>query len=574
LEVTTPDTPPSSLDAALRRLRTEKDVWVSLPIREKMQLLLGTRTNLRRVAQHWVDASAAAKTLDAGSPWVGEEWVTGPWALAAAINGYLDTLGALAERRTPAIGRIRTRPDGQVVVRVFPSDYLGWLLLNGLSAEVWMQPGVTEATLDEHVAALYRTPRRDGRVTLVLSAGNVNAIAPLDALSILYGRGEVVILKMNPVNDYLGPIIEETLAPFVERGYLQLVYGGVEVGTYLTAHEAVDSVHMTGSARTHDAIVFGPGPGGAERRRLNRPALSKPITSELGGVGPTIVVPGPWSDADIRFQAEHIATMKLHNSGCNCIACQVLVLPRAWDKSGRLLAAIRQVMRDLPPRVAYYPGCAERQKAVVAAHPGAEILGGGPTPRTLVLGLDPEAASEPCFREETFGPVLAQTSLPGATPAEFLASAVGFANERLHGTLGATLLIHPKTMRQLGPALEQAVAGLHYGSVGVNAWCAAAFGLAQAPWGAYPGHALNDIQSGAGFVHNTLLLDHVEKSVVRGSFYPFPRSWLHGDLALLPKPPWFVTNRTAQTTAKRVAEFAADPGWRHLPGIFASALFG
>jgi len=572
--VSTPDTPPSSLDAALRRLQAGKDLWASLPIREKIQLLLAVRANLQRVAPHWVDLSAAAKQLDPTSPWVGEEWVLGPWALAGGINGYLDTLTALAEGRVPAPGRVRTRPDGQVIVQVFPSNHFDRLLLSGISVDVWMQPGVTEATLGDHVATLYRTPRPRGQVALVLSAGNVNAIAPLDVLSMLYGRGHVVILKLNPVNDYLGPVLEETFAPFIERGFLELVHGGAGVGGYLAAHDAVDAIHITGSARTHDAIVFGPGPDGAERKRLNQPVLAKPITSELGGVSPTIVVPGPWSDADIRFQAEHIATMKLHNSGCNCIACQVLVLPEAWEGTGRLLTAVRTLMRGLPPRVAWYRGCSERQQAVVAAHPDAEIFERGPTPRTLVTGLDPEAADETCFREEVFGPVLGQTSLPGVSPAGFLAGAVRFVNDRVQGTLGATLLVHPETARELGPALEQAVADLRYGSVGINAWCSAAFVVAQAPWGASPGHALNDIQSGAGFVHNTCMLERVDKSVVRGSFYPFPRSWLHGDPAILPRPPWFVTSRTARTTAERVAAFAFDPGWRHLPGIFASALIG
>ena len=61
---------------------------------------------------------------------------------------------------------------------------------------------------------------------------------------------------------------------------------------------------------------------------------------------------------------------------------------------------------------------------------------------------------------------------------------------------------------------------------------------------------------------------------MRGPFRPSPRSVTRGELALPPKPPWFVTNRTAQTTAKRLTRFEADPGWRHLPGIFASALRG
>ena len=178
------------------------------------------------------------------------------------------------------------------------------------------------------------------------------------------------------------------------------------------------------------------------------------------------------------------------------------------------------------------------------------------------------------FSDEFFGPVLAQTSLAGDTAAEFLANAVRFANERLDGTLGATILVHPKTMRELGPRLDVALADLRYGSIGVNAWNAAAFLLVQAPWGAHPGHPPEDIQSGNGVVHNTFLLEKPEKVVVRGAFYPFPRSWVHGDFAFLPKPPWFVTNRTAHTTARRVANFALDPGYRHLPGIFASALRG
>ena len=567
-------TSPSVLDAALDDLRGGKDRWAVLPVRDKVALLLALRSRMKGVAQEWVDLSARAKHLDPASPWVGEEWVTGPWALAAAINGYRRTLDLLARGRVPEFRRTRTRADGQLVVEVFPRDLLGWLLLNGCSSEVWMQPEVTRATLGDHIASFYRRPGPAGAVALVLGAGNVNAIAPLDGLHMLFALGRVVLLKMNPVNDYLGPLLEEVFAPLVEQGYFRVAYGGADVGAYLAAHELVDAVHITGSARSHDAIVFGAGPEGAERKRLGRPVLGKPITSELGGVGPCIVVPGPWSDADIRFQAEHIATMKLHNSGHNCVATQVLVLPRRWDRSERLLDALRQVMRSLPPRAAFYPGSAERCHDAIAAHPNAEGLGGGEVERTLVAGVDAAESAEVCFREEVFGPVLAQTSLEGDTAAEFLARAVAFANDRLSGTLGVTLLVHPRTQRQLGPALERAVADLRYGAVGVNLWNAAAFLLTESPWGAYPGHPPGDIQSGSGFVHNTLLLDGVQKTVVRGPFYPFPRGWVHGNFSLMPRPPWFVSNRTARTTMRRFAYSAMSPGYRHLPGIFASALFG
>jgi aldehyde dehydrogenase (NAD(P)+) len=129
-------------------------------------------------------------------------------------------------------------------------------------------------------------------------------------------------------------------------------------------------------------------------------------------------------------------------------------------------------------------------------------------------------------------------------------------------------------MAESGVALDRAIADLEYGAVGVNVWNAVAFLLAQATWGAYPGHTIEDIGSGIGVVRNSFLFDRPQKTVARGPFYPFPRSWLHGDPSLLPKPPWFVTNRTAHVTARRVATIAVDPRLRRIPGIFWSALRG
>ena len=563
----------TGLDRAISDLRAHADDWARLGVDRKVAMLLTARRNLGRCGERWVDASVAAKRIDPRSPWVGEEWVTGPWALAATISGLIDTLSALAMGRLPELKGVTARADGRLVVPVYPRSVFDWLLMNGITAEVWMEPGVSAAELAQNMASFYRQPDPRGRVALVLGAGNINSIPPLDTLYRLIARGQVVLLKMSPVNGYLAPILEEVLEPFVAGGYLRVVCGSGEAGDYLVRHDGVDEVHITGSAATHDAIVWGVGEQAAERRRRGRPLLGKPISSELGGVGPVVVVPGPWSAADLRYQAEHVATMKLHNGGCNCVAAQVLVLPREWPLRGAFLDEVRRLMRELPPRTAFYPGAADRQRAVAAAHPDAELFT-GEVPRTLVTGLDAEAASEHCFSKEAFGEVLAEVELPGSDVPAFLDNAVSFCNRRLEGTLGANLLVHPATMRTDGAALDCAIADLEYGAIGVNVWAAVAFLLAQTTWGAYPGHTLEDVGSGIGVVRNSFLFDRPQKTVTRGPFYPFPRSWMHGDPSLLPRPPWFVTNRTAHRTARRVAAFAADPGWRHVPGIFASALRG
>ena len=75
-------------------------------------------------------------------------------------------------------------------------------------------------------------------------------------------------------------------------------------------------------------------------------------------------------------------------------------------------------------------------------------------------------------------------------------------------------------------------------------------------------------------MHNSLLLHRPERTVVYGPFRPMPRSVMTGEFSLTPKPPWFVTNRTAATTGRRLTEFAARPRWTALIGIFTSALRG
>jgi aldehyde dehydrogenase (NAD(P)+) len=136
------------------------------------------------------------------------------------------------------------------------------------------------------------------------------------------------------------------------------------------------------------------------------------------------------------------------------------------------------------------------------------------------------------------------------------------------------VIAHPATLKELGWKFEDTLARLRYGTIAVNAWTGVGFLTARATWGAFPGHTLGDIQSGQGVVNNALLIAETERTVVHGPFRPAPRSLRHGELSLTPKPAWFVSNRTAATTGRRLTEFALRPRWRRLPAIFASALRG
>jgi aldehyde dehydrogenase (NAD(P)+) len=567
--------PPSLSDQALADLAAARRRWAELSIPDKAGYLRRLRPLVRDVAAEWVDAAVRAKAIPAGSPLAGEEWISGPYAVLSWMTAAIETLEAVARGGNPLEGcPIRQRPDGQTIVRVYPQSVKERLLLHGFSAEVWMQPGTTPASLPGEIATRVRGHRGQGKVALVLGAGNIASIPLLDALYKLYADGEVVVVKMNPVNAYLGPIFEKAFAPLVAGGFLRFVYGGGDVGGYLCTHPSIDTIHITGSERTHDLIVYGSGDEGAARKLRNEPVIDKPITSELGGVGPTIIVPGPWTTADFHYQAEQVATQKLHNSGFNCIASQVVVLPGEWEGATHMVDALREKLHTAPPRPAYYPGAEERQLAVVAHYPRAEQFAAGGATRTLITGVDPDDTKTHAFTEEFFAPVQATTALPGRDSAEFLHNAVHFANDTLHGTLGANLIIHPRTIAELGPAFEDAIAELRYGTVAVNGWTGVGYLTPRASWGAFPGHTYDDVQSGIGVVHNALFFDRPQKTVVRAPFRPFPRSVAHAELALSPRPPWFVTNRTADITGRRLTYYAADGKLRHLPGIFVSALRG
>jgi len=563
------------IDQDLATLTSRKDEWARLPLPEKLDLLRSIRPRTGATAERWVGAAVNAKGIPLGSPWEGEEWTSGPYALLYGLGALERTLERIArgEVPVPPPSALRTRPDGQLVARVFPADAYDRILLSGVRAEVWMEPGVTAENLRENVARFYRQPARSGTLALVLGAGNIASIPPLDLLHKLYAEGQVVLLKMNPVNEYLGPLFEEIFAPFVERGFVRFTYGGADVGAYLVDHPLVEEIHITGSERTYDAIRFGTGTEGAERKRRGEPLNTRRITAELGGVGPTIVLPGPWRSSDIAFQAEHVASQKLHNGGFNCIATQVLVLPDRWSQKDEFLEVLRQTFRSLPVRAPYYPGAADRQRRAVEGHPTAEVLDADTAvPRTFIPNLNPRDHGVPAFSEEFFGAILAETSLPGSTPSEFLEEAVRFANDTLRGTLGANIVVHPATAAALGPRLESAIAALRYGTVSVNTWAGVTYLLPQAAWGAYPGHSDSDIQSGRGFVHNALLFDRPQKTVVYAPFQPFPRAWLSGHLHLGPKPPWFVTHRRAHEVGRRLTRLAARPGIGQLPGLISAAL--
>ena len=382
-------------------------------------------------------------------------------------------------------------------------------------------------------------------------------------LTQLFEHDRVVVLKMNPVNEVLGPHLAEALEPLVARGFVRIVYGGAEVGQHIVEHPDVAAIHLTGSDKTHDAIVFGPGEEGARRKAEASPRVDKEVSAELGNVTPVIVVPGPWSDRDLAMQGRHIAAMLTNNAGFNCIAARMIVQHRAWNRRRALLDAVRDALRTSEPRHAYYPGARERWQRFVGAYGQSETFGprdDEQVPFTLIPEIDPDVDDDLALTTEAFAGVVGEVALEAPrSVADYIDEAVDFCNQRLWGTLAATILVHPASLRDplVAEAVDRAIDRLEYGAVVVNSWAAVAYGLPTATWGAYPGASAQDIQSGRGVVHNAYLLEDVEKTVCRAPWRP------------LATPVWYSDHRTLPQLAPLAARFLATGDLKVLPRMLA-----
>lgn len=560
-------------DVALDVLHGAKDAWTQTSITDRISLLDQVKENLMNVADAWAKTATRMKQIPEGSPLSGEEWTSGPYAVMSACNGLILTLRHIEGKAFLKHLPKRELTTGQLAVKVMPHSIWDHLLLSGVNAEVWMKKGVSAANLPEHTAIAYDIPpaARRGKVALVLGAGNIASIAPLDVFQKLFLENQVVILKMHPVNDYLIEFLEDALSPLIDVDALRIVKGDAAAGKYLTTHAIIEELHITGAGATHDAIVWGIGAEGEKNRKAHTPQNDKRFTSELGAVCPTIVVPGPWSAADLKFQAEHIATQKLHNSGFNCVACQVLILPKGWGKSTILLANLNAVVQK-STRGAYYPGTVDRLDAFKGKAKVHKFVVRGAAPSLIVNDVND---SDWFTNTEVFGPAMSTHEMDAPDAQTYLRSAVEYANDQLHGTLGANILIHPKTIKEIGKTqFENIIADLHYGTIAINAWTGLAFLVATCPWGAFPGHTPQEVQSGIGKVHNSFMLKDTERVVIQAPWAPFPRGLLSGQLTLLPRPPWFITNKRQDKMGRLLTQFQHSPSWSKLPRIFLNAILG
>ena len=120
------------------------------------------------------------------------------------------------------------------------------------------------------------------------------------------------------------------------------------------------------------------------------------------------------------------------------------------------------------------------------------------------------------LQNEAFCPVVIFVTVKDLNDTStFINKVSDIVNDKIFGTLSCTVILHPEMEKKYSKECQTLLANLKYGTICINAWSALAYAIDTSAWGAYPGEDPKDIESGIGFVRNTLMFDHVQKSVVR-----------------------------------------------------------
>jgi hypothetical protein len=543
-------------ETALIELNNQKEPWATISISKRLELLEHIKKDFLSVMNDWVSISLKNKGVSENDPASSDEWISGPFPVVRYVRILYDSLLDIKTKGRPEIpGPINTRKDETLTVKVFPQSFYEKLFF-GVAYEVWMRPGETAETLKSNQAKIYRKNNKTTKLALILGSGNFSAQSAMDILYKCFVENRVVIYKTNPVNSYLHPFLEKAFQVLIEKDVLRIVDGGAEVGAFLALHPLVEEIHHTGSRQTFELI----------KENLKNQGKKKRLTAELGNVGPYIIVPGPWNDRDVAYHAEQLVSTFVANAGFNCSTPRMLITDSNWEKRGQFLDEIRSILGKIPLRNAFYPGAEKRYADFLEEHPVSEKIGvskGNELPWTIITNVESEKEEDVCFSVEPFCSIISETSLNSKNIVDFLKRSTLFANEKLCGSLVATVIIHPKLLKDpaIAEAFEQSIADLRFGSIGINYWGGASYLAVVTPWGAFQTADGKETESGVGVVNNALFLENTQKTVLRAPF------------RLRPKPVWFCSKlKNATETFKKLTEFEASPSLWKAPSILWASI--
>ncbi len=344
---------------------------------------------------------------------------------------------------------------------------------------------------------------KESGIIAVLGAGNYSS--SFELIRALFIDNCVVVHKPHPMNAASDKVWEKILKPLVDHQALS--YCEPDAGQALVTDTRLKKIYFTGGSSTANAI---------------KDSTPVELVSECGGNNPCMIVPGnrPWTEKEIHHQALHIATFVKLNGGAACGRVQTLITCRQWPQRRAFLDAVQTAIRDETPGVtSYYPGSDTVWAEFRAHYPEARVIQPerGALPHSDVLFIEDVEQDSYATQREAFCQVVDEVVLDTAPNAEaFLPTAVEFANTKLHGTLGASILIDEDSKKTHRKVVDQAVTDLKYGAVAINTMAPYAWLNPFLTWGG--NEDSKQVVSGHGNFGNLLSFENIEKSIIETGF--------------------------------------------------------
>lgn len=579
------NTPLEDVERMVTEVGQRAQEWKDdVSMKEKIALLQQIRINTQIYGEDWVRLSVQARSSSEPKSGVGDAIFCSTANLGNYLTGLISTFQRSSKKDSKSW---RSLTPDKSAVQVYPHGVLEHLEgIGQLKGELVLSSSSnnnSDVTSDDDDDA------KEGGLSCILGAGNFNS--PVDVLTEMFVHHRVCVYKPNPVNALPFTCMEnQILKPLIDAGYLAICHGGADVGAALTQASHKKRIVITGSASTYNAVVWGSTP---DQQRLNKsnntPVLSEEVTedicAELGAVNAWIIVPGEqqWNNKMVDVYARHLACAKLTNHGHTCVSPQLYIVHPQWKYRQLFQQRLKHWLTVYPPSSpAFYPGTYDRQQLYQQLYPHqSQLLYHQKTnhddteeanqPLLFVSDLDMTKDDDTILQTEAFGPVLAEVPLPlnnnngkdVMDDMEFLSQALEFVQTRVHGSLSMTILINDVLMKRNRETINQILATIPYGCVGINIWPALIHSMPRLAWGTSAGafaegqHRLElQSSSGQGWMGNAVGYSGVEKSILQAKFHCLPRR-----LFLVHKP------QRQQLICQRLARYKLRPN------LFTQALF-
>jgi aldehyde dehydrogenase (NAD+) len=297
-------------------------------------------------------------------------------------------------------------------------------------------------------------------VVLIIAPWNYPVQLVLSPLLGALAAGNCAVLKPSELTPHVSAVLGRLVPEYLDRSAVRVVEGGVDETTALL-RERWDHVFFTGGGTVGRVVME------AASKHLT------PVTLELGGKSPCIVLP----DANLDVGIKRIVWGKFFNAGQTCVAPDYLLVHESIADTvvERLRATVREFFGDDPSKSESYPRIVSERhlRRLVSYLEGQEIAFGGQYDEksrylapTVLRNVSPTSK---VMMEEIFGPILPVLTIRS------LDEAIRFINAR-----DKPLALYVYTGSSA--AAEEVIARTSAGGMTIND-CMAHLGVPELPFG-------------------------------------------------------------------------------------------